>query len=115
MTCTNGDLSHSHFCIRRNMSAAEIKALTQPPSADLAQSITLRWLDEKFPTFDQLQDSDELEQLVQQAASEAERLKTQVNPFEFLPEPNHLSRCRSSASFLASSRRLYHHPNAPRR
>ena len=66
------------------MSAAEIKALTQQPSAEHAQSITLQWLNEKFPTFDQLQDSDDLEQLVQQAASEAEQLKTQVNPFEFL-------------------------------
>lgn len=65
------------------MSAAEINALTQQPSAERAQSITLQWLNEKFPTFDQLQDSDDLEQLVQQAASEAEQLKTQVNPFEF--------------------------------
>ena len=74
------------------MSAAEIKALSQPPSADHAQSITLEWLNEKFATFDQLQDSDELEQLVEQTASEAERLKTQVNPFQFLSESNHLSR-----------------------
>ena len=97
------------------MSAAEIKALTQPPSTEHAQSITLQWLNEKFPTFDELQDSDDLEQLVQHAASEAEQLKTQVNPFEFLPEFNHLSRRHSSASFLTRPRRLYHCPNVARR
>lgn len=96
------------------MSAAEIKALTQPPSAEHAHSITLQWLNEKFPTFDQLQDSDDLEQLVQHAASEVEQLKGQVNPFEFLPGFNHLSRRRSSASFLTRPRRLYHCPNAAR-
>lgn len=93
------------------MSAAEIKALTQPPSAEHAQLTTLEWLDEKFASFDELQDSDDLEQLVQQAASEAEQLKTQVNTFAFLPELSRLSRRRSSASFLTRSRRLYHCPD----
>ena len=74
------------------MSAAEINALAQPPSAEHAQSMTLQWLNEKFPSFDQLEDSDDLEQLVQQAASEAEQLKAQVNTFLFLPKIRHLSR-----------------------
>jgi len=74
------------------MSAAEIKALAQPPSAEHAQSMTLQWLNEKFPSFDQLQDSEDLEQLVQQAASEVEQLKTQVNALLFLPKLRHLSR-----------------------
>lgn len=54
--------------------------------------MTLQWLNEKFPSFDQLEDSDDLEQLVQQAASEAEQLKAQVNTFLFLPKIRHLSR-----------------------
>lgn len=63
------------------MSAAEIKTLTQPPSDEHAQAITLQWLNEKFPTFDQFQDSDDLEQLVKDAASEAEESNTKVDPF----------------------------------
>ena len=74
------------------MSAAEIKALAQPPSTEHAQSMTLQWLNEKFTSFDQLQDSDDLEQLVQQAASEAGQLKAQVNAFLFLPKLGHLLR-----------------------
>jgi len=97
------------------MSATEIKALAQPPSTEHAHSTTLQWLNEEFPTFDQFQDSDDLERLVQHAASEAEQLKSQVNPFEFLPGFNHLSRRLSSASFLTRPRRLYHRPNAARR
>lgn len=93
------------------MSAAEIRALTQLPSTEHAQSTTLQWLNEKFPSFDQLEDADDLEQLVQQAASEAEQLKTQVNIPVFPPEFSHLSRRRSSASFLPRPRRLYHCPN----
>jgi hypothetical protein len=65
------------------MSATEIKALMQPPSVEHAQAITLQWLNEKFPTFDKLEDTDDLEQLVQQSASEAEQLSAQVNPFAF--------------------------------
>ena len=93
------------------MSAAEIKALAQPPSAEHAQLTTLQWLNEKFPSFDELQDSDDLEQLLQHAASEAEQLKTQVNTLAFPLGLSRLSRRRSSASFLPRSRRLYHHPN----
>jgi len=74
------------------MSAAEIKALAQPPSAEHAQSMTLQWLNEQFPSFDQFQDSDDLEQLVQQTASEAGQLKAQVNALLFLPRLRHLSR-----------------------
>ena len=74
------------------MSEAEIKALTQPPSVEHAQSMTLQWLNEKFPSFDQLQDSDDLEQLVQQAASEAVQLKAEVNALLFLPKLGHLSK-----------------------
>ena len=76
----------------RNMSAAEIQALAQPPSDEHAQSMTLQWLNEKFPTFDQFQESDDLELLVRQAASEAGQLKAQVNPLPFLPKLGHLSR-----------------------
>ena len=74
------------------MSAAEIKALAQPPSDEHAQAMTLQWLNEKFPSFDQFQDSDDLEQLVQQAASEAGQLKAKVNALPFLPRLRHLSR-----------------------
>jgi len=74
------------------MSAVEIKALTQPPSTGHTQAVTLQWFNEKFPSFDQLEDSDDLEQLVQQAASEAGQLKAQVNTPRFLPKSRHLSR-----------------------
>jgi len=97
------------------MSASEIKDLTRPPSAEHAQAITLQWLNEKFSTFDLFQDSDDLEQLVQDAASEAEELKAQVNPFVFLSDLSHLSRRHSSAHFLTGTRRLYHCPNTARR
>jgi len=96
------------------MSAAEIKALTQPSSAEHAQSITLQWLNEKFPSIDQLEDSDDLEQLVRDAASEAEQLKTQVNALAFPSELRYLSRRHSSVGFLPRSRRLYHCPNVAR-
>ena len=102
------------LCARQDMSAAEIKALTQPPSAEHAQLMTLRWLNDKFPSFDQLQDSDDLERLVQRAASEAEQLKAQVNPFTFPPELSHLSSRRSSASFFPGPRRLHHCPDGTR-
>ena len=61
------------------MSAAEINALKQPPSTERAQAITLEWLNDKFPAFDQLQGEDDLEQLVHNSASELEQLKSQVN------------------------------------
>ena len=96
------------------MSAAEIKALTQPPSVEHAQSTTLQWLNEKFPSFDQLQDSDDLDQLLQQAADEAEQLQTQVNTLAFLPELNHLLKRRSSASFLTRPCQFYHRPDVAR-
>jgi hypothetical protein len=69
------------------MSAAEIKALTQSPSTEHAQELTLQWLNQKFPTFDRLQDEDDLEQLVQHSASEAEQLRAQVNHFPSPSEP----------------------------
>ena len=97
------------------MSAAEIKALTQPPSAEHAQAITLRWLNDNFPDFDQLQDQHDLEQLVQHSASEAEQLRTQVNHFPFLSGRGCLLSRRSSASLLTTSRRLYNYTNPARR
>lgn len=69
------------------MSAAEIKALAQPPSVEHAQATTLQWLNETFPTIDQLQNEDDLERLVQRSASEMGQLRTQVNDFSFLPVP----------------------------
>lgn len=95
------------------MSAAEINALTQPPSAERAQAITLQWLNDKFPTFDQLQDEDDLEQLVRDSASELEQLRAQVVNSPFLSELRYLLWCHSSASFLPRSRRLYHYTNSP--
>lgn len=65
------------------MSAAEIHALKQPPSTEHAQAITLQWLNDRFPTFDQLQDGGDLEQLVQNSASELEQLRSQVIHFPF--------------------------------
>ena len=97
------------------MSAAEIKALTQPPSAQHAQSTALQWLDETFPSFDQFEDSDDLEQLVQHAAYEAEQSRTQVNALALPLDLRYLSGRHSSAGFLPGPRRLYHCPNVARR
>lgn len=104
----------SRPALAQDMSAAEIKALMQPPSAERAQAITLQWLNDRFPTFDQLQDADDLEQLVQHSASEAEQLRIQVDGFALLYELRYLLRRRSSASFLARPSRLYHCTNPTR-
>ena len=96
------------------MSAADISALTQPPSAEYAQAITLQWLNDKFPTFDQLQDEHDLEQLVRDSASELEQLRTQVDCFAFPFQLRYLSRRLSSAGFLPRPRRLYHCSNFAR-
>lgn len=86
----------------------------QPPSAEHAQAVTLQWLNQQFPSFDQLQDEDDLERLLQQSTSEAQQLRTQVNPFAVFSEFRYLLRRRSSASFLPRPRRLYHCQNSAR-
>ncbi|KAF9650708.1 hypothetical protein BDM02DRAFT_3092586 [Thelephora ganbajun] len=88
------------------MSAAEIKALTHPPSAEHAQSTTLQWLNEKFPSFDQFQDSDDLEQLVQQAASEAEQLKTQLASSQELVDSVTAQTLRDADAYLETVQEL---------
>jgi len=60
------------------MTTAQIQTLNSPPSSQIAQQNSLKWLNNQFVSFEDFQTYYELENLVQEAQSRSQELNSQV-------------------------------------